>query len=305
MDIEKRLSISSSKVFPALYISGFAGLLIIGLFSLLPFSQAAFNSLWANTLFLLFIALLFITAFVQDIFTARSRTDIIIDVFIFPISLAWLVLFKYVGGAVKLCVLLYILVIVGVVGVRHALQLRRNEVRSIKIKQIIAISILFIGVIGVNESYVDETYVAWSLIPAAIITCAVCLTAYLLLREQWATILPTKAKRIGTPIAVTLLTLLMALCCSFTAIATVNSVFDSSDPAPAEYVVLGKSSPDIFDSGVEYTVTVEIDGQKQQIKVPTTAFFNIDKGDTIIVNYYNGALGFPYWKYREKSEDNK
>lgn len=301
MDTEKRLSIIKSKVFTALYVAGFVGLSIIALFSVLSFSQAAFNMLWADILLYLLFAELFITAFIQDIFTARSRTDIIIDVFIFPINLVILILCRYVGDAVKLFAILYAAIIIGTVAVRHVLQLRKNDRRSIKIRHILAIALLLMRAIFSKRLYIDETYIAWSLIPAAIITCAAGLTSYLLSREQWTEIFPTKAKRIGMPIIIILLMFFLAVCCSFSAIDNINGVFDNN-PTPAEYTVLGKNAPNIFDSDIDYTVTIEINGQNHQIQVPSNDYSNIEKGDTIVVDYYDGALGFPYYKYREKAE---
>lgn len=285
-------------IFISLYILGFAGAGIIGLFGNSFFAYEIFNSLWADILYLLFVSILYIAAFAEEVYRSRKPSDIVMNFFIFIVSLTFLLLSLFLGNVFIVCMTVYSAMILGFICLRYVLDTLKQTEREIDTKQLIcAGSLLLFSLMSIIKvEFVNDLFVAWSLIPAAVISCTILLIAYLLMRKNWEIFFPTKTKCILFSILGVICIFFLSFMYSFTAVGTVNCAFDG-EPTPTEYTVLEKHVLAGAKQVTEFEVKIAIDGEEKWINVPVSDYHNISEGDTVIVDYFNGALGFPYWKY--------
>lgn len=294
----KRKKSTADYVFLSVYSISFVGLVIIGLFSKSFFAYEAFNSIWSDIFYLIFLLALYITAFVDEVYKSRKRSNIIINFFICIVSWVFVLLSIFFGYVFVLCMTVYSAVLLCLICVRHLPEIRKQSKKQIDLKQFFCVTslILFSLIDLMGIEFVNDLSVAWSLIPAAVISCIVCAVAYVLLRKDLNVLLPTKLKRIAYMSLAVILIFFIATAYSLTAINTINIAFDG-EPSPAEYVVLEKHVYSGARTPTEFKVKVMLDGNEKWINVPSYDYYNISEGDIVIVDYYNGALGFPYWKY--------
>ncbi|MDE6690340.1 MAG: hypothetical protein K2K04_00060 [Clostridia bacterium] len=292
-------------IFPALYITGFAGAGIIGLLSNSFFAYDAFNSLWSDILYIFFISLLFISAYVQELLASRKVKSVVINSLVFLGCLTCLLLTYFLSVDFTLLALIYSAAMLVLVGFNSALAVKKGTPpqKAVDLKQIIcsASLILFAMVRLFTIEFVTDTYMAWALIPAVIILCTIGAGAVIVLRKAWSTIYNTELKRIGNMICGFIIIFFIAYVYSFTAIGLVNCVFDGKVPAQTECIVLEKQINSGSRTPTQFKVKVEIDGRIQWIPLPVTEYHKIDEENTIIVNYHYGAFNFAYLTYGGKS----
>lgn len=288
-------------VFYALYVVGYLGAALIGFFGKSFFAYDIFNSLWANILYLLFIALLFITAFIHEVYTSRAISNVILNFAVFILGLAMFLLFILFGGIFTLFTLAFSAIMVVVIGCRFALKLRQDQQIQPDIKRIIAVAIIpiFVMVQQLSVEYVNNKIWALSLIPAAIIFVVAMVVAVLLVKNIWAQMYSGKGALIGTTICAIIILFYLAYMYSVIAVSVVNYTFDAN-PTAIECVVLEKNVRSGARTVTEFEVKITIDSKEKWINVPVTDYYSITEGDTIIIEYYKGALNLPYYMYGER-----
>ena len=296
---------SSNIIFPILYVAGFIGAGIIGTLSNSFFAYNAFNSLWSDILYLFFIALLFIAAYVQELLESRRLEDVIINSFVFIGCLTFLLLLFILSEVFTLLALIYSAVILYLVGFDAALKIRKGvpHKKAVDIKQMLAAAsiLLFAMARMLSIEFVNDLYIAWALIPTAIIFCLVSAAAFAILRKAWGTIYNTKFGRITNMIGGFFLIFIISFVYAFTALGIANSVFDNKTCAPRECIVLEKQINTGSRTFTQFKVKVEIDEREKWIPLPVTEYHEIDEGNTIIVNYHYGAFNFAYLTYGGKA----
>lgn len=288
-------------IFYILYAIGFLGAGIIGFFSNSFFAYDKFNSLWADIFYILFIALLFVTAFVQEVVSSRAVKDIIVNSAVFLGGLIFILLFYFFGGIVIFLTIIYSGIMICIIGCRFALIMRENPNTKPDMKRILAVFALFMFSMMALMSieFVDDMLWAWALIPAFFIFIIACAITYLLLKKVWNSIYTTKAKSVGNAICIVLLWFIFAYVFFASLIGIANCVFDG-EPMKTKYTVIDKNISSGSRAPTKHEVKVIIDGKEVWIPVSVTEYFEIEEGDTVIIDYYSGAFNFAYYSYNGK-----
>lgn len=288
-------------IFPILYAVGFIGTAVMGFFGSSYFAYDIFNSLWADILYLVFLSSLWITAFVQEVFTHKNIKSAAYNFVIFIGGLVFFI-FVILGGVFTLFALIFSAIMLTVIGCRYALSLRKDHTIKPDIKQPICVGVLllFAMIRQMRISYISDIYFAWALIPAAILFCIVSIAAYILLKKVFAKIYPTEGKRLFNAFAVGFIMLFIVYAYSYTTISVINCAFDG-EPTKIECTVIDKKVITGTRSVTRFEVTVLLDGKERRIQVPVTEYHELEEGDLIIIDYYSGALNFAYYVYSEKS----
>ena len=295
----KKIQWKNKYIFIILYAIGFLGVGIIGFFSTSYFAYEEFNSLAADVLYLVFLSLLLVTALVQDLIYRKSITDKIISIFTFGGGLAIFILLIIFGGVLNLIAVVYSAALFVVFACRLVLIMRNGEKPDKWIKELLCIAflILFPTARLIRVEFVSEIYMLWGLIPAVAISAVLIPIGFVLLHKVWRQFYPKESSSVGNAICVCVLVFFASFFYSFVTIGTVNYVFDNS-PTPTEYVILEKRiNSGGLHSPTEFEVKVEIDGEEKWIDLPVTDYHTIAEGDTVIVDYYKGALGFGFYEY--------
>ena len=288
-------------IFPVLYVVGFLGASIVGILGLSSFAYDVFNGIWAHILYIFFLSLLYITAFIQEASSCNTE-DKVINFFIFIGGLIFLLLFMFFGGVFELIAIFFSATMIAVICLRYIMVLRKNPDTEKKpdFKQILSASslLLFAMAEQMTVTYVNYMLMAWALIPAAVISTVAALVIVPLSDGFWAALYPTKVKSVLNAIAVGFIVFFVAWTHSYTAIGVINCAFDS-EPTKAEYTVIDKN----ITSGQvkQFEVKVVMDKETEWIPVPASDYYEISKGDKVVIDYYGGALGFAYYSYRSKA----
>ena len=260
-------------VFYALYAAGFLGAGLIGFFSPSYFAYDKFNSLWADALyFAVFIG-----------------------------GLIFILLFYFFGGVAIFLTIVYSAIMFAVIGCRYALILRKDPQAKPDMKRIFAVASLFLFSMFalLSIEFVDGMVWVWGLIPAFVIFAATCAVAYFLLKKTWKEIYPTEGKAVGNAVCIVILFLMFSYAFSVFALGIANCVFDG-EPVRTEYSVLDKRIEGSSRGPTTYTVKVIIDGKERWIPVSVTDYYELEEGDAVLIDYYNGAFNLPYYLYYEK-----
>ncbi len=289
-------------IFYAIYAICFIGAGIIGFFSKSFFAYDKFNSLTANIFYVLFISLLFATAFVHEICFSRTVADIVVNGFVFIGGLIFILLFYFLGGVVIFLTIIYSAIMLALIGCRYALELRKDHTANPDMKRILGVfSLLLFSMLALLQvEFVDGMLWAWALIPAVVIFLIVGAVTYFLLKDVWGKIYNTKAKRVGNAICMVLLFFMFAFIFSAFATGIANCVFDG-DPVQTEYTVIEKDVSSGSRSPTTYKVKVVIDEKEVWIPISVTDYYEIEEGDTVLIDYYSGAFNFAYYLYYGKS----
>lgn len=123
----KRKKDRSFYIFIALYAVSFFGMVIISLLSGSFFAHEILDSLWAGVLSLLFLSVLYITAFASEVRDSRKPADITINAFVFLGSLLFAVLMLIFGGVLTFAALLYSAFTSILLAVGWALKARKQD----------------------------------------------------------------------------------------------------------------------------------------------------------------------------------
>ena len=293
--------ITSDYIFLALYVVEFLGGAVIGFLSNSFFAYEAFNSLWSDVLYLVFLSSLFVTAFVHEMCASRKTSDVILNSVVFILGLVIMCLLFIFDGVFALCALVFSAIMFIVIGCRYALLWRQDETIEPDAKRIVAVTsfLLFAMVRQVSVEYVDNKIWALSLIPTGILFVAAIIVIFLLVRKIWTKIYSSTASRIGNGICAVLILFFLIYFYSVTAIGTANCIFDD-EPTALECVVLEKNVVSGTHTVTQFEVKIEIDSKERWINVPVTEYHNIEEGDIIVIDYYKGALNLPYYTYGER-----
>lgn len=290
-------------IFLVLYVAEFLGAALIAFLGNSFFAYEVFNSLWADILYLILLSSLFVTAFVQEMCASRKTGDVILNFAVFIVGAVVMCLFYIFDGVFALCALAFSAIMFIVVGFRYTLLWRKDETIQPDPKRIIAVPsfLLFAMVRQLSVEYVDNEIWARSLIPAAILFVAVIVVVVLLIRKAWSNSYTRTAARIGNAICAVVMLFLLIYFYSVTAIGTANCVFDG-EPTAIECVVLEKNIVSGTHTVTQFEVKIKIDDKEMWIDVHVTDYHGIEEGDVIIIDYYQGALNLPYYKYSGKVE---
>ena len=285
-------------VFYALYAIGFLGAGIIGFFSKSYFAYDKFNSLWAIVLYLAFLSMLYITAFVHEVFISRKAKDIVLNFAVFIGALTFLLLFYFIGGVAVFLTIVYSAIMLAVIGCRYAFVLRDDPHARPDMKRVLAVASLFLFSMFalLSIEFVDGMVWAWALIPAFVIFAVTCAVAYFLLKKVWKHIYPTEGKAVGNAVCIVILFLMFSYVFSAFALGIANCVFDG-EPVRTEYSVLDKRIENSSRGPTIYKVKVEIDGKDRWIPIDVTDYYELEEGDTVLIDYCNGAFNLPYYYY--------
>lgn len=304
---KKQKSDKKSRLFFALYLVGFLGACIIGLFGNSFFAYDVFQSVWANVLYLCFLSLLYVTAFVSECFDSRKPKHIILNAFYFLGSLMMALLLFLSGGVFLLLTELYSAVMVGLIALNYVLEARKRQKPKHSfdsdVKPIVsAVSLILFSMVSMlSVEFVDESYIAWSLIPTAVIAVAICAAAAILLKNNLR-LIESKINRILSVAGIALLIFIVAFFYSFTAVGTINCVFDG-EPAPVKAAVLEKKVQSGARTITQFKIKISLNETESWISVPSSAYYNLKIGDSVTINRYQGALGFAYWKYADETNE--
>ena len=289
-------------IFPALYIIGFLGAFIIGFFGNSFFAYDKFNSLWADICYLLFISMLYITAFVQEVCASHTIANIAVNSAVFIAGLIFLLLYFIFGGVLTLCMLIFSAIMAVVVICRYILVLRKDYTAKPDFKQIIAVLALwlFAMIEQMHVDYVSDKLWLWALIPAAVLTPVVAVLVFLPLKKVWKNIYPTERKSVFNAIVLVILLFGAAYIFSANFIGISNEVFDG-EPQKVEYTVIDKKVRSGARTPTQFEVKVIIDGKERWIPVYVTDYHEVEEGDLIILDYYSGAFKLAYYSYYGKA----
>ena len=238
-------------------------------------------------------------AFIQEVIECHRPVNIIFNVFVFLVPLVFFFV-AMIWRILRFVQLVYSAVMLVVIGVRYALLMRKNIKVAVDAKHIISVvSLIFTTMMmqTLRVDYADDSYFVWGLIPGAILACVIVLAAFLLLRNNWGVLFSTKDQRIGSAVLGIRCVLVISVFYCVTAAGTINTVFDG-EAVPTEGVVLEKKST----RESRYRIKVELDGKEQWFQVPQDDYRELAEGNVISVEYYGGALGFPYWVYVGSAE---
>lgn len=299
----KSNSKSKSKyIFTALYCTCFLGAGIIGSLSNSFFAYNAFNSLWATVLYLIFICALFVIAYVQEVFASRKVSNIIINSFVFIGCLIFFLLLFCLSGLFTFLAVFYSAAMMVLILCTVIIEVKRDKNPKLDTKQFFcALALLLFTMLQMfSIEFADDSHLIWSLIPAAVIFCASGLTVFLLLRKEWSKILKTKYIAKRRAVFCFILGFVFAFAYSFTAMGIANYVFDASEPVALECVVLDMHIHSGARTLTRFEIKVNLKGKEEWISVPVTEYHNIAEQDTVIIDYYSGALNFAYYTYRGK-----
>ena len=289
-------------IFPVLYVVGFLGASVVGIFGLSTFAYGVFNGIWSRLLYVFSLSLLYITAFVQEITSCKTE-DKVINFFIFIGGLTALLLFIFFGGVFELIAILFSAVMIAAISLRYIMTLRGNPLTEEKLdfKQVLCVLslLLFAMAEQMTVTYVNYMLMAWALIPAAVISTVAALVMVPMLDGVWAALYPTKVKSVLNAIALGIIIFFAAWTHSYTAIGVINCAFDDN-PVKAEFTVTDKH----ITSGQikQFEVKIVIDKQSEWICLPVDDYYEISKGDKVIIDYYGGALGFAYYSYNGRGD---
>ncbi len=288
-------------VFYSLYAVGFLGAGIIGFFSKSYFAYDKFNSLWAIVLYLIFLSMLYITAFVHEVFLSRKVKDIITNFAVFIGALIFLLLFYFIGGVAVFLTIVYSAVMLAVIGCKYAYALRDDPHAKPDMKRVLAVASLFLFsmVALLDIEFVDGKVWLWGLIPASVIFTATCIVGYFLLKKVWKYIYPTEGKAVGNAVCVVIIFLMFSYIFSVFALGIANCAFDG-EPVREEYAVLDKRIENSSRGPTIYKVKVEIDGEEKWIPISVTDYYELEDGDAVLIDYCSGAFNIPYYYYYGK-----
>ncbi len=294
----KNVRWTKNSTFTLLYIIGFLGAGIIGFFSTSYFAYEEFNSLVADIFYLIFLSLVFVAALVQDLMSDKSITDKIISVFVFGGGFVLFLLLFILGGVTNLIAIIYSAIFCMILVCQCVLTMRKGQKVKPNIKQFVCIGFLMLApaIRLLLTEFVKETYFLWALIPAGVISCTLIPIGFVLLHKVWRQFYPKESSSIGNAIAVIFAVIIISFFYSFSTIGIINCVFDNS-PTPTEYTVLEKHVNSGASTPTQFEVKVEIDGEEKWINLPVIDYHAISEGDTVIVDYYKGALGFGFYTY--------
>lgn len=289
-------------VFLVLYSLCFIGAALLGLLSNSYFAYQISDYLWTDLLFLFFVAVLYVTAFVQNMLEPKTAKSIALDSAIFLASLLLFILTLFIGNIFYFISVIYSAILLCTLCFFYALEYHNHKKVKTDIKRLIsALSLIFIGAINIiNIKFVNEMYMAWALIPTSVIACAVVTVGIILLKDVWSEIYKEKWRRILNFILCILIVLFVAFFYSFTALGIANCVFDEKH-ITAEYIVLEKHVSSGARQFTRHELKVEINGETEWVSVPSSDYYTISEGDIILIDYYSGALNFAYYLYGGKT----
>ena len=288
-------------IFSILYLIGFVGIAVIILCMTL-FDDEDFKSIEASISFFVLVGMLFITAFVHEVYQSRAVADIIVNASIFIVGPVLLFITMLYGGALSLCLCILSLIMTVVISCRFILKLRREGTAKPDIKRVLALCliVLFLFLDQLRFDYVGDLSF-WVFIPAGVIAVAVCVLILLSIKKVWKNMFSPNLGKVGTVIGYIGITYFLLAALFLTAfiycgifIVTANEAF-SGGPQRIEYTVL-----DIYprSSGATYfDVNVLIDGKECRVSIPISDYNQIEEGCSIVLDYYSGALGFAYYSY--------
>ncbi|MCH5153252.1 MAG: hypothetical protein J1F68_04775 [Clostridiales bacterium] len=290
-------------IFPALYVVEFLGAALIGFFGKSFFAYEAFNTLWANIFYILFISALYITAFVQEVLASRATCDVLTNGAVFVGGMITCVLMYIFANIFTFVALAFSAIMTAVIAIRYALLLRKDTTLEPDVKRILAVVmlLLFAMVQQLGVEYVNNEIWARSLIPAAILFVVASVVAVLLVGKIWTDIYYTTAGRIGNAICAVLILFFLVYMYCVTAIGVANCSFDG-EPQKIECTVLEKHIQTGGTHGVtQFKIKIEIDSNEKWLNLPVTEYHKLSEGDTVTIDYYSGAFNLPYYTYGEKS----
>lgn len=288
-------------IFPALYVVEFLGAALIGFFGNSFFAYETFNSLYANIFYLLFLAALYITAFVQEVCASQAIGDVLTNGAVFIGGMIACGLMHIFGNIFTLIALIFSAIMLAVIAIRYALLLRKDETLEPDFKRGLAVAILllFAMVQQLSVEYVNNDIWVRSLIPAVILFAVSIAVAVLLVRKIWNKMYSTTAGRIGNAICAIIMLFFLAYMYCVTAIGVANCSFDSQ-PTKIECTVLDKHVQSGMHTVTHFEIKTVIDSKEKWITLPVTEYHKLSEGDTVIIDYYSGAFNLPYYTYCEK-----
>ena len=111
-----------------------------------------------------------------------------------------------------------------------------------------------------------------------------------------------RAKGKGQAVGIVIVTLIVSFLIPWATIDSANIFLDSSEPSYIEVAVVDKD----IDSGArritDYEIIVNIDGKEKTVSVSKSNYYDIEKGDTVVLSIYDGAFGVSYYQYEKSAQ---
>nr|MDE6660295.1 hypothetical protein [Anaeroplasmataceae bacterium] len=273
-----------------------------GFFSTSYFAYNIFNSFWADILYIVFLSMLYITAYVQELITSRKKSDIIINSFVFLGSLLFLVLLFFSSSIFNLLVIIYSAGMLVLILIPFLREYKDGIEVDIDKKQLLsAASLLVFGMVRMlSIEFISEIYMAWALIPTAILSGVIIGIGVFLFRKVWTRLFYPRSSAISHAVLSVFLVLMIVFSYCFSIVGTANCVLDSSKPVAYDCVVLDMHVSTGARSVTQFEIKVEVEGEERWITIPVTEYHSISKEDVVCINSYTGAFHFAYLKYQGK-----
>lgn len=282
-------------IFMGIYLFCLVGASIIGLFSNAVDTYEAFNSLWADILYITFVSLLYVAAFVHEVLNNSKTSNVVLNGFIFIGCMIFALLMFCLSGILTLLAVIYAIAMFLLVLFNAVYKLRKDIAVKIDVKQMLcALSLIVLAAVRMLRiEFISETYIAWSLIPTAVFFIVIVATAIIPLRTKWKHALKKTGEYAGLIVCIFALTFF----CSFTIVGLINCECDVNEPVELQCTVLDKNVQTGYRQITQFEIKVNVEGKDRWINVPVTEYHEIEKQDTVIIEYYKGALNFAYLKY--------
>ena len=110
-----------------------------------------------------------------------------------------------------------------------------------------------------------------------------------------------KKENFGKIIAIFLGVFILAYGIPFVSLEHANYSFDASDGTKIEFLVAEKYTTSRYKSGTSYYLVLREGEEEHSIAVDKMTYVQHEQGGKIYMYYHSGAMGFPYYEYRQES----
>lgn len=289
---QKKLS-RRKKIFYIAY--GAIGIImfVIAFFGSSFFAYQIFNAPAFNILFKVLFLSLLLLLMIQHLLDLTVKSAKILSVAVFGgnaflHALFWILKWRY-----SYVVLLAYeeALLVALVLVYYAIKRDGTEEKFKAMGVCISVFFLAFMVLLMRCNFVDNMYFAWALIPGTLLA----VIAFCLLFTVFNRVFLSET---GVGNLIGLLLIIFGACyfVGLISLGVINISF-AGEPEIRYYEITDANISTGTRQPTTFTLYVEIEGKKRGIEVPAETYYSLEIGDELPVGYFEGALGFDYYKY--------
>ena len=296
---EKKEGLDKIVVFMFIYIIAIAWLVVSGLLSYSFFAYEAFNSLPVLIIDRAVLILLLLAAMLHSILDADFFAEKIVAAVVFgSTAVVFTICFFDFPAQVETTLLFLNSIATFLVAIIYYLARYNDNTQASMSKKIMFCAFfgfLFVMFGMLDYTYIRDTIMAWAFIPAAIIFVLCTIITFTVYKGLFFREINKKKWKKANAVLVLILIFIASYFVSWMGMATINYSF-SPPPVLQPYEIIEK---DISRSGetTQFECTIHADGTEHDIPVPAYVYHSLEVGDYLSVNYYSGALGFPFFVY--------